>query len=180
MSRVNRAPAARSVPTPAHRPATSPAAPAAVPVRGLAPVGATAFGVSGRGQGDNPQTARRAIDGRPATAWRSDWYTTARFGNLYPGTGLLLHMGRPVTITSARISLGRTRGARLQLRAGARPVLAALRPVAHASDAGGVVHLRLARPARGRYVLIWFTRLPRNPGGTFQARVYNVRLTGRP
>jgi len=43
-----------------------------------------------------------------------------------------------------------------------------------------VVHLRLARPAHGRYVLIWFTRLPRNPGGTFQARVYNVRLTGRP
>jgi len=179
-ARVNRAPAARSVTTPAHRPATSPAAPAAVPVRGLAPVGATAFGVSGRGQGDNPQTARRAIDGRPGTAWRSDWYTTARFGNLYPGTGLLLHMGRPVTITSARISLGRTRGARLQLRVGARPVLAALRPVAHASDARGVVHLRLARPAHGRYVLIWFTRLPRNPGGTFQARVYNVRLTGRP
>jgi hypothetical protein len=25
--------------------------------------------------------------------WHADWYTTARFGNLYPGTGLLVDMG---------------------------------------------------------------------------------------
>jgi len=179
-ARVSRAPAARSASPPAHRTATTPAAPAAVPVRALAPVTATAFGVFGPGQSDNPRAASRAIDGRSATAWRTDWYTTARLGNLYPGTGLLLDMGHPVTVTSARISLGHARGARLQLRVGARPVLAALRPVAHAAHAGGVVHLQLARPAHGRYVLIWFTRLPRKPGGAFQASVYNVRLRGRP
>jgi hypothetical protein len=166
--------------TPALRTATTPAAPAAVPVRALVPVRATSFGVSGPGHGDNAGAARRAIDGRPGTAWRTDWYTTARFGNLYPGTGLLLDMGHPVTVTSARIVLGRSRGARLQLRVGAAPVLAALRPVARASHARGVVHLRLARPAHGRYVLIWFTRLPRKPNGAFQASVYNVRLRGRP
>jgi hypothetical protein len=178
--RASRGPAARSATTPAHPATSPPAAPPAVPVRALAPVGATAFGVSGPGQGDNPGTARLAIDGRPTTAWRTDWYTSARFGNLYPGTGLLLHMGRPVTITAARISLGRTPGASLQLRVGAKPVLAALRPVAHATDVGGVVQLRLASPAHGRYVLIWFTRLPPKPDGTFQASVYNVRLFGRP
>ena len=177
-ARVNRAPAARSVTTPAHRPATSPAAPAAVPVRGLAPVGATAFGVSGRGQGDNPQTARRAIDGRPATAWRSDWYTTARFGNLYPGTGLLLDMGHPVTITGMRISLGSAPGAALQIRVGAARGLAQLPPTARAAGAAGVLRLRFSRPAHGRYVLLWFTRLPADPAGTFQASVYNIELTG--
>jgi hypothetical protein len=149
-------------------------------VRALAPVSATAFGVSGPGRGDNPGAARRAIDRRPATAWHTDWYTTARFGNLYPGTGLLLDMGRPVTITSARIRVGRSGGARLQLRVGARPVLAALRPVARAAHARGVVRLRLGRPAHGRYVLIWFTRLPRKPGGAFQASVYSIGLRGRP
>jgi len=178
--RVSRASTARPAASPAHRATTTPAAPPAVPVQALAPVSATAFGVSGPGQGDNPQTARLAIDGSSATAWRTDWYTSARFGNLYPATGLLLHMGRPVTVTAARISLGRIPGASLQLRIGAAPVLAALRPVAHAADVGGVVHLRLASPAHGRYVLIWFTRLPPKPDGTFQASVYNVRLAGRP
>jgi hypothetical protein len=43
-----------------------------------------------------------------------------------------------------------------------------------------VVRLRLATPAHGRYVLIWFTRLPLTPGGNFEARVFDVRLEGRP
>jgi hypothetical protein len=172
--------AARPATTPAHRTATAPAAPHAVPVRALAPVSAAAFGVSGAGQGDNPQTAPLAIDGSRATAWRTDWYTTARFGNLYPGTGLLLDMGHPVTVTAARVTLGRAPGADLQLRVGAAPALADMRAMAHASDAGGVVHLRLASPAHGRYVLLWFTSLPPNPDGTFQASVHDVRLDGQP
>ena len=61
--------------------------------------------VAGRGGPDRARGrlpaggAYRAIDASRATAWRTDWYTTARFGNLYPGTGLLLDMGHPVTIT---------------------------------------------------------------------------------
>jgi hypothetical protein len=151
-----------------------------VPARTLTPASARAFGPYGSGQGDNPQRAHLAIDGTPATAWHTDWYTTARFGNLYPGTGLLVDMGRPVIITAAQITLGRAHGARLQLRAGAAPALADLPPVASAANAGGRVRLRLATPAHGRYVLIWFTRLPPDPAGTFQASVHNLRLEGRP
>jgi hypothetical protein len=51
-------------------------------------------------------------------------------------------------------------------------------PVARAAGAGGVVHLRFASPAHGRYVLLWFTRLPPDPAGTFQASVYDISLTG--
>jgi hypothetical protein len=152
--------------------------PAAAPPHTLTPASATAFGSSG-GQGDNSRLARLAIDGNPATGWHTDWYTTAQFGNLYPGTGLLVDMGRPVTITAARITLGRAHGASFQLRAGAAPALASLRPVAHAANAGGVVWLRLTRPAHGRYVLIWFTSLPPDPAGTFQASVYDLQLAGR-
>lgn len=150
-----------------------------IPPRMLTPVSAAAFGRQGAGQGDNAQLAPLAIDGNPATAWRTDWYTTARFGNLYQGTGMLLDMGRPVTITAARITLGAP-GARFELRVGARPALAGLTPVAHAANAGGVVRLRLPAPAHGRYVLVWFTRLPADPAGTFQASVYEINLAGRP
>ena len=87
-------------------------------------------------------------------------------------------MGRPVTITSVQIMLGAMTGAELQLRAGAEPVLADLQPVASATDAGGVVTLRPARPAKARYLLLWFTRLPPDSSGTFEAIVYDVRLHG--
>ena len=103
---------------------------------------------------------------------------TAAFGNLKPGTGLLLDMGRPVTITSAQIMLGAMAGADFQLRGGGEPVLADLQPVASATGAGGLVTMRPARPAKARYLLLWFTRLPPDSSGTFEVIVYDVRLHG--
>jgi cytoskeletal protein RodZ len=164
-------------PSPVPTPPRS-SSPAVAPAVALAPVSATAFGVNGAGQGDDPQEASLAIDGNRGTAWQTDWYTTASFGNLYSGTGLLLDMGRPVTITAAQVTLGSAPGAALQLRVGDVPSQAALPPVARALDASGVVHLQPATPAPGRYVLIWFTKLPPDPAGTFQASVYDIRLSG--
>ena len=145
--------------------------------RVLRPVSATGFDPYGSGL--NAKLARLAIDGSLATAWHTEWYTTAKFGNLKPGTGLLIDMGRLVTITRARITLGSSAGADFQLRVGSSASLAHLRTVAHADGAGGPVNLRLGTPARGRYVLIWFTRLPPDRSGTFEASVYNVLLEGR-
>ena len=164
--------AAATSPAPTGSPAPSGVLP---PARALIPASATAAGPGG---GDNPQFAYRAIDASRATAWRTDWYTTARFGNLYPSTGLLLDMGHPVTITGAAISLGSAPGAALQIRVGPARGLEQRPPAARAAGAAGVLRLRFSRPAHGRYVLLWFTRLPVDPAGTFQASVYNIKLTG--
>jgi len=170
--------ARQSAPAPAPTASHATAAPSPAPpppARTLSPVSATAFGPGG---GDNPQRAHLAIDRSHTTGWRSNWYTTAHFGNLYRGTGLLLNMGRTVAISRVRINLGRVSGAAFQLRVGSRPTLGHLRPVARAGNAGGVVRLGLGRPAHGRYVLVWFTRLPANSTGTFQAAVHYIRLVG--
>jgi cytoskeletal protein RodZ len=169
----------RPAPTIAPTPSARPTAPAR-PVIRLIPVSASAFGPGGAAQGDNPQAASYATDGSPDTAWHTDWYATALFGDLQSGTGLLLDMGRPVTITGAQITLGSIPGADVQVRAGDVPTLAALRPVAGAAGAGGVVRLHLAAPAHGRYVLVWFPRLPPDTFGSFQAAIYDVRLEGSP
>ena len=98
-----------------------------------------------------------------------------------PSRGLLRDMGRTVTISTVRLLLGSPPGADFQVRVGAMASsLTDLSPVAQASDAGGQVSLHLTRPARGRYVLIWFTQLPPATSGTFQASVYNVSLEGYP
>jgi transcriptional regulator with XRE-family HTH domain len=171
-------------PSPGHpagspRPTASPSPSSSQPVGALIPSSIAAFGPGGTSQGDSPQLASQALAGKAAAPWHSDWYTTAHFGNLQSGTGLLLDMGRTVTITSARIAMGNNTGADLALRIGNSPTLAGLPPVAHANGAGGVIRLTTA-PTRGRYVLVWFTRLPPDQAGTFQVAVYGITLNGYP
>jgi cytoskeletal protein RodZ len=153
--------------------------PSVPPTTTLTPVSVVAFGPGGTAQGDNPQLASLAIADNPANPWNTDWYATPNFGNLQAGTGLLLDMGRPVTITSAQITLGSTPGADLQLRSGNAPALADLTTVATATNAGGAVQLTPAGSAPARYLLIWFTQLPPNNAGTYQAFVSGISLKGR-
>jgi hypothetical protein len=162
-------------------PAQHSPAPQHAPWRSLQPASAQAFDPYGDGQNENNQLAPLAIDHNPATAWHTDWYTTPRFGNLKPGTGLLLNMGRTVTIARAKIRLGTTPGASLQLRVGSGAAsLKDLPVIARETRAGGWVSVRIRRPVHARYLLIWFTDLPPDPSGTFQASVSEVRLKGRP
>jgi hypothetical protein len=150
-------------------------APAGAVVSSLKPVSATAVGPGGTSDGDNPQGAPLALSGDPATPWHTDWYTTARFGNLQRGTGLLVDLGRTVTATGVAIRLGDRPGADFQVRAGTSR--AHLRTVASADGAGGAVRLSLASRPRARYLLIWFTRLPPDAAGTYQADVSSVTVT---
>jgi len=166
--------ASTAQPSPTARPSASPVA-----VQTLTPVSVAAFGPAGTADGDDPQGASLAIAGHPATPWSSDWYATADFGHLQAGTGLLLDMGRTVTISSVRLSLGGSRGADLQLRAGSRLVLDDLRPVATSAGPGGTVELSLTAPVHARYLLIWFTKLPPDQAGTYQASVYDIKVRGQ-
>ena len=148
-------------------------------MRTLAPVSVEAFGPDGTANGDNPQTAGRVL-ADPADGWLSQWYATPNFGDLKQGTGLLLDMGRTVTIATVGLTLGGYPGANLELRLGASPELGALPVVASASNAGTVLSLPLKAPARARYVLLWFTKLPPDGAGTYQAFVHRVTVRGQP
>jgi hypothetical protein len=164
--------------TTSHHPGTATGGHSTAPVLTTSPVHAAAFGPAGAADGDNPQLAHLAIDASAATSWHTDWYTTATFGNLQDGTGLLLDLGHQAAIARAQITLGTSAGADLQLRTGNVPALAGLRAVARVADAGGVVRLRLSKPTHARYLLLWFTKLPPDAAGTFQAGIYQVRLQG--
>src|SRR5579864_8627486 len=147
--------------------------------RSLRPRSAQAF--NPYGQGDNDQLAPLAIDRSLVTAWQTDWYASPAFGNLEPGTGLVLDMGRVVAITGAQILLATPRGADFQLRAGmSAEALADLPVLAREAGAGGWVRIQLSAPVHARYVVIWFTMLPADSSGTFQVSVFDVRLEGWP
>jgi Helix-turn-helix domain len=169
---------ASAAPTPtATAPVTArPAAVTALPI-----ASAAGFGPGGLADGDNSRIASYAITRGAPAPWQSQWYATAQFGNLKQGTGLILDLGRTATITSVRIDLASYQGANLQLRVGDTDgALSSLRVAAAADNVGGTVRLHLRSPQQARYVLIWFTLLPPNGAGQYQASVYHVVVNGRP
>jgi hypothetical protein len=145
----------------------------------LVPVSAVAFGPHGTADGDNPQIAPRVLTD-PAMGWVSQWYATPSFGDLKQGTGLLLDLGRTVTVTTVTLTLGSPPGTSLELRLGAAPDLTALPVVATGTATRDQLSLPLASPAKGRYVLLWFTRLPPDDAGTYQLFVHRVAIQGHP
>jgi hypothetical protein len=178
--------------TSAAAPATSAAAPAAVPVtphssrpspagspaqHALSVTSATAFGPGGTSDGDNPAIASRVISGG-TQPWYSSWYATPRFGNLQPGTGLLLDMGKVVKVSSVQVVLGDSLGTAVQVRVGDTAALPDLSAVATATNVGGIVQLPTPTRTSARYILIWFTALPPNGQGKYQVNVYSATVDG--
>ena len=134
---------------------------------------------------DNPQGAASAIDGSKATFWHTDYYIgNPVFGGLYKGTGLVLDMGKQVTVSQVQVLFGSSVGANVQIKVSpsqVSPKAAESVPTAAQGMGLGNSHtFTLKHPATGRYVVIWITRLPPMPGGgnRFQAEIYNVVVRG--
>jgi hypothetical protein len=148
------------------------------PAHALNVASVAAVGPEGTADGDNPGTAGRVIGETTGQPWYSQWYATPEFGALRTGTGLLLDLGETVSVRDVRLALGTTPGADVQVRVGDSPSLASLATVAGARDASGSVRLTAADQATGRYVLIWFTRLPPDSAGHYQVSVYRAAVDG--
>jgi putative peptide zinc metalloprotease protein len=133
---------------------------------------------------ENSASAGNAIDGNPATAWQTQYYLgSPEFGGLKKGSGLILDMGRPVTLSSITIMFGPTPGADVSIEVGPDDVVAAstlstFTTVAQADDIGGTHTFQAVRSVKGRYVLIWFTKLPPAGAGRFAAEIFNIVVRG--
>jgi hypothetical protein len=137
----------------------------------------TAFGPDGTGDGDNAGSAEDAVSSKATSPWSTQWYATAKFGQLKSGTGLLLDLGGTATVTSVRMDLSQNRGATVQLRVGSSTK--DLKVAATAKNAGGLLQLTLKHPATGQYVLIWFTQLPPDGAGHYAETVSGVKVKGQ-
>ncbi|GAB3457469.1 protein kinase family protein [Kineococcus endophyticus] len=155
---------------------TSPtsSAPAAAPA--LLPVAAVSA-LDPQGGGENSQTAARAVDGDPSTAWESQRYNSAAFGGLKDGMGLLLDLGAEVQVSSVALTDG-GEGGSVSLLTAPGPALDGSQPVATA-PAGGQQTLTPAQPVRTRWLVVWFTQLP-TTDGVFRASVAEIAVTGTP
>jgi hypothetical protein len=83
-----------------------------------------------------------------------------------------------VTVSSVQLTLGPAADGTVQLGAGSAPTLASLPVVAQAAITGETPHPEGTAPVSGRYMLIWFTQVPPDGSGTYQAFVCNVSVSG--
>lgn len=181
----------RSLGKQAHTGGTTPPTHASTAVAALTPLSAHGFDVydlTSQGGNENDKYAPLAIDGDPSTYWYTDYYlNNPVFGGLKPGTGLILDMGKQVKLSDVEITFGQTAGADVAIEVGndnsrSPAALATFTTVASGEHIpGGTYTFHASGSATGRYVLIWFTRLPRETHGPkhhYEAEVYNVAVRG--
>jgi serine/threonine protein kinase len=134
---------------------------------------------------ENSQYANLAIDGSAQTAWTTQWYKTDEFGGLKTGSGLMIEMPKAETYRSVVVTFGTEAGSDVKILVGnsaARSAanLASMTTVASGTNVTGNVTFSITSSARGRYLVIWFTKLPPKPGKGhwFAGQIFNVTVRG--
>ncbi len=157
----------------------------------LRPTNATGFdpltSVSADPGNEKSIEAKYAIDGNANTDWTSQWYASPEFGQLKAGSGLMIDMGRPVRFASVTVTFNSEPGADVQLLVGnsadrSKQNLETMKRVAVANNPTGTVTFHVTSQVTGRFLVIWFTRLPPQPGtsGMYEAQIFNVSVRGTP
>jgi hypothetical protein len=143
--------------------ATSPSAPASDAATGAAITLAhvSAFDPPPGDGHENDDQVPLAYDGSTATAWQTERYSTADFGGLKTGVGLLVDLGAATHVSTVQIVLSGV--TTVQLRAGDTAATSAAGYPVVASGTG--TSITLHANASHRYWLVWLTTLPKVSGG---------------
>lgn len=148
-------------------------------VRPLDVAGARDFDPQGDPPEENPELAPLAVDGDPATAWRTQTYFD-QFGpgGLKTGIGIVVDLGESREVSQIDLTtLGSPVGVSYYLSDDDPSAVADLQPVARGSVADGRLRTSLEEPATGRYLIVWLTSLPPVEGG-FRAEIAEVGIRG--
>jgi len=122
---------------------------------------------------ENSSSAPRAIDSEPGTAWRSERYNSPEFGGIKSGVGLLVALEDSAVVTSVLLDAPGSDGT-VELRTAEGPGLDDSTVVATAPVEGDRVTLTPAKPVTSRYLVLWFTRLPRSESGDRRVLVNEI------
>jgi serine/threonine protein kinase len=130
---------------------------------------------------ENSGVAPDAVDGNPASYWFTQkYYGRPDLGNLKPGVGLILDLGKPRDVHGVKVDfMGRTSADFM-----AAPRSASGMPTSldgfHKISSGTGEHLTLQakKPVTTRYVLVWLTKLPLSGGSDYRGRVTEIKVLG--
>ncbi len=143
-------------------------------------VDAKDFDPMGNGS-ENPEQVPKAIDGDPDTVWYTrNYYGHSDFGNLKPGVGLILDLGKDQDVRKVQADFGGRTSAELLVAdpkaAGMPSAFDDFRKIA--SGAGESLTYHPDHPVRTRYVLVWLTDLPLATDGNYRGRISEIQISG--
>ncbi|WP_433299488.1 protein kinase family protein [Actinoplanes sp. CA-030573] len=137
--------------------------------------------------------AKNVVDGNPDTAWETHRFNTAKFGNLKPGMGVLINLGKPRNLADVRVETSST-GVGMEIRtgntdpgdngAGDQKIVETYKKLGEPdADAKGDGTNRIFSVfdanTKYQYVLVWVTELPRaDDGDRYQVSVNEVSVYG--
>ncbi|MFH8771011.1 serine/threonine protein kinase [Streptomyces sp. NPDC017958] len=128
---------------------------------------------------ENPDDITKAFDNSPSTNWETSFYLSPEFGNLKPGVGMVLDLGKVQQVGKVTITfVGQTS---VELRAasadaGSEPTsLDAFTKAA--SGSGTTVVLKPDTSLKTQYLLVWLTKLPSDGGDHWRGRVADIKVT---
>ena len=155
LPRNNPAPSATAEPTPTAEPSPEETAPAAAPAG--PPVIASLAPLDPEGDGDeNPDLTPRAMDGDPATIWRSRSYVNPEYG-MKTGIGLAVTLQQRAKVSSVGLDLRGT-GGLVQVRA-TSPEAPTEGEILAEGEMGPNTVLTF-EPVETDSIVLWFPRLP--------------------
>ncbi|HEY2639862.1 MAG TPA: protein kinase family protein [Streptosporangiaceae bacterium] len=148
---------------------SSPAGSPSTQVVSLSPQSAKGFdplNLSDTGN-ENSDQAASVLTGTGG-GWNTQYYASAEFGGLKAGVGLILDMGKSVLVKTLNVQFGSASGAIVKIMVGdsadrSPQTLNQMQTVAGPTSVSGAWTFTVSHPLSGRYLLIWFTRLPREP-----------------
>ena len=147
------------------------------------------FDPQGTDGGENPEEVPAAYDGDVSTAWTtSTYFGSSTLGNLKPGVGLLIDLGREQEVTRTDLTL---LGGPTALTVYAAPgdpspptdvnSMTALGDTrTEPADPGEVVQASVAAdaPVETRWLVVWLTDLPPDGAGDYEGSIAELAVVG--
>ncbi|WP_369196877.1 protein kinase family protein [Streptomyces djakartensis] len=140
--------------------------------------GVTDFDPLGSDGSENPDETNRVHDSAPGTYWETSFYTSADFGRLKSGVGVILDLGKVQEVGQVTVSFQGATSVELRAAGGATTQpqsLEAYNKVAQGS--GTTVTLKPGESVKSRYLLVWLTKLPLTAEGNYRGRVVDIKVT---
>ncbi|MFJ9148703.1 protein kinase family protein [Streptomyces sp. NPDC102270] len=128
---------------------------------------------------EKPNDIKKAYDNDTSSYWETKFYEGADFGNLKPGLGIILDLGKVQDIGKVTVTFRGDTSVELRAAssdASSRPTtFDAYTKVAEGSGTG--VPLKPDKTVKSRYLLVWLTKLPLTEEGTYRGRVADIKVT---
>ncbi|CAL9480096.1 hypothetical protein SUDANB6_03020 [Streptomyces sp. enrichment culture] len=126
---------------------------------------------------EKPSDIDKVYDSTPGTYWQTDYYLGAKFGNLKPGVGVILDLGKTQQVGKVTVSFVGNTSVELRAASGETEPSTFDGYTKVADGSGTTVELKPEKKVDSRYLLVWLTELPPTSDGKFRGRVVDIKVT---